>query len=233
MRYVRFLLFLFFTLIFHLFIILPVLLIAFITKNEGILYSTYDVFWKVSFWLLGIKVVTRGLENLPPPPYILAPNHTSYIDPPVLLMIVPHPLKAMAKKGVFYLPIIGQALALANFVPVDRGSAVKASLAFRRGEELLMKGFPLLIFPEGTRTHTGKLGRFKEGVCRLSKRTGVPVVPVVIKGGYEVMSRQDRIPRPGEVRVEFLPPLNPRDFPSASLMNEELKRVIENVFRKS
>lgn len=233
MRYIRFFLFLVFAIFYHLVFVLPALLLAFLLRKEEILYFVYHWFWKVSFWSLGIKVISKGLENIPPPPYIIAPNHTSYIDPPLLLMLVPHRLKAMAKRGVFYLPIAGQALALARFVPVDRGSALKASLAFRRGEELLRKGMPLMIFPEGTRTHTGEIGKFKEGVCRLSMRTGVPVVPVVIKGGFEILSRMDKIPRPGKVTVEFLSPIRPQDFSSASAMNDELKRVIENVFKES
>lgn len=232
MRYIRFFIFLVFAIFYHFIFVLPVLFLAFLLKKEEVLYFVYHWFWKISFWILGIKVTPRGLENIPPPPYIIAPNHTSYIDPPLLIMLVPHRLKAMAKKGVFYLPIVGQAIALASFIPVDRASAVKASLAFRRGEELLEKGKPLLVFPEGTRTHNGEIGRFKEGVCRLSMKTGVPVVPVVIKGGFEVMSRMDKIPRPGRVVVEFLSPIHPQEFSSASAMNHELKRAIENVFKE-
>lgn len=228
MRYLRFFLFVVFALLFNILIVPPFILISLITRKDRILFSVYKIFLKISFFILGIRVKVLGRENIPEPPFIIAPNHTSYLDPPALIMVISYNIRAMAKKSVFNIPILGIALSIGKFIKVDRSSASRASKSFREAEKLLKSGIPLMIFPEGTRTYNGNLQRLKGGVARLSLKSGVPVVPTVIKGGFELLPRTANIPKPGEILIKFLPPIYPDKFNDASELNIALRSAIED-----
>ncbi|HHE04904.1 MAG TPA: 1-acyl-sn-glycerol-3-phosphate acyltransferase [candidate division WOR-3 bacterium] len=228
MRYLRFFLFVVFALLFNILIVPPFILISLITRKDRTLFAIYKIFLKISFFILGIRVKVLGIENIPEPPFIIAPNHTSYLDPPALIMVISYNIRAMAKKSVFNIPILGIALSIGKFIKVDRSSASRASKSFREAEKLLKSGIPLMIFPEGTRTYNGNLQRFKGGVARLSLKSGVPVVPTVIKGGFELLPRTANIPKPGEILIKFLPPIYPDKFNDASELNIALRSAIED-----
>jgi len=227
-RYLRFFLFVVFALLFNILIVPPFILISLITRKDRTLFAIYKIFLKISFFILGIRVKVLGIENIPEPPFIIAPNHTSYLDPPALIMVISYNIRAMAKKSVFNIPILGIALSIGKFIKVDRSSASRASKSFREAEKLLKSGIPLMIFPEGTRTYNGNLQRFKGGVARLSLKSGVPVVPTVIKGGFELLPRTANIPKPGEILIKFLPPIYPDKFNDASELNIALRSAIED-----
>lgn len=228
MRYLRFFFFVVFALLFNILIVPPFILISLITRKDRTLFAIYKIFLKISFFILGIRVKVLGIENIPEPPFIIAPNHTSYLDPPALIMVISYNIRAMAKKSVFNIPILGIALSIGKFIKVDRSSASRASKSFREAEKLLKSGIPLMIFPEGTRTYNGNLQRFKGGVARLSLKSGVPVVPTVIKGGFELLPRTANIPKPGEILIKFLPPIYPDKFNDASELNIALRSAIED-----
>jgi len=227
-RYLRFFFFVVFALLFNILIVPPFILISLITRKDRTLFAIYKIFLKISFFILGIRVKVLGRENIPEPPFIIAPNHTSYLDPPALIMVISYNIRAMAKKSVFNIPILGIALSIGKFIKVDRSSASRASKSFREAEKLLKSGIPLMIFPEGTRTYNGNLQRFKGGVARLSLKSGVPVVPTVIKGGFELLPRTANIPKPGEILIKFLPPIYPDKFNDASELNIALRSAIED-----
>jgi len=227
-RYLRFFFFVVFALLFNILIVPPFILISLITRKDRTLFAIYKIFLKISFFILGIRVKVLGIENIPEPPFIIAPNHTSYLDPPALIMVISYNIRAMAKKSVFNIPILGIALSIGKFIKVDRSSASRASKSFREAEKLLKSGIPLMIFPEGTRTYNGNLQRFKGGVARLSLKSGVPVVPTVIKGGFELLPRTANIPKPGEILIKFLPPIYPDKFNDASELNIALRSAIED-----
>ncbi len=225
MRFLRFVLFVIFLVIFHL-LITPLLIYCWLFKKEKPLYEAYRFFWRTSFSLLGIRFQVEGQENIPTPPFLVTPNHQSYIDGPFFISHFPYPVKAMIKESIFKIPWIGQALKMAGFVKVKRGHPLKASLAYKEAEELLKKGSVLLIFPEGTRTRDGSLGRFKKGACKLGKLAGVPLLPVVFFNSRELLPRGQWVPRPGKVRVKFLKPLSPEGPPEE--ICRRLKEVIGN-----
>ncbi len=231
MRIIRALFFIVYALFFNLFIGLPLLIICFLLQREEPLYRVYRSFLKISFLIFSVSVETKGLENIPPPPVILAPNHASYLDGPALLAGFPCKMRAMIKKSVFRIPILGQVLLFGKFIKVERGNVKRASEALKRAEKLLKDGENLLIFPEGTRTRDGRLGRFREGVCRLSMNTGVSIVPVIVEGSYKLMSRKDFIPKSGRVLIFFLPPVYPSEFESSKDMCDVLRTEIESELR--
>ena len=132
------------------------------------------------FRLLG-RVSVTGAENVPAgKPYVAAVNHVSIIDPPAMLTLWPETLDAIGAVDVFDKPIQGQLLRLYGTIPVHRGEYDRALLD--KMLDLLAAGRPVMIAPEGGRSHVTAMRRAKPGVGFILQRAGVPVVPVGLVG---------------------------------------------------
>ncbi len=114
-------------------------------------------------------------------PYVVVANHQSMLDIP-LISRVPREMKWMAKESLFKIPWFGWLFVLSGDIPIRRGDADSATGALRKAREYLSRGMSVMIFPEGTRSRTGKLGTFKSGAFRLAIDAGVPVLPIVVSG---------------------------------------------------
>ncbi len=158
----------------------------------------------------GCSVEVIGREHLPAEkPVILMANHQSYVDIPVLYWLR-WPFRWMADAGLFRIPFFGWAMGMAGYIPVHRGNAKAAVRFLERAKETLAQGTPIFIFPEGTRSHTGVLGRFQTGGFRLSIMTGAPIVPVVVVGTRYLLPRGSWIFRWGiRLSIHVLPPIFP------------------------
>jgi 1-acyl-sn-glycerol-3-phosphate acyltransferase len=139
---------------------------------------------------LDIVVDVQGLENVPEGAFVYATNHQSIVDIIVLGSVLTGDYKWAAKRSLLRVPFLGWHLALAGHVPVDRGAGPKvAAQVISRFVTVLKQGKPLLIFPEGTRTETGRLKPFKLGGFYAAVRAGVPIVPVALQGTFDLMRR--------------------------------------------
>jgi 1-acyl-sn-glycerol-3-phosphate acyltransferase len=132
------------------------------------------------FRLLG-RIEVSGLENIPRgQPYIAALNHVSIVDPPVMLCFWPEMLEAVGASDVFDKPVQGELLRLYGVIPVHRGAYDRALI--ENILSLLKDGRPMMIAPEGGRSHVTALRRAKPGVGFILQRAGVPVIPVGLVG---------------------------------------------------
>ena len=137
---------------------------------------------------------------------ILAPNHVSYLDPLWVSIPIKRPLRYMTWDKMTRLPLLGPLIKAYGAFPVkvdkgDRG-ALRASLA------QLNAGGGLVVFPEGSRTRTGRILPFKSGIVRLASEARVPIVPVTIIGGYRAFSPHHLFPRPHKVRIIYHDPIH-------------------------
>jgi len=134
---------------------------------------------------------------------ILASNHASFFDPPLVGCSLPRELNYLARESLFRLPGLGWILREVNAVPVDRdgggGAGLKAIL------NRLQAGGAIILFPEGTRTRDGKLQPARSGIGLAVVKSDAPVVPVRVFGTREAWGRGQRIPRPNPVAVKFGP----------------------------
>jgi 1-acyl-sn-glycerol-3-phosphate acyltransferase len=150
-----------------------------------------------------------GLENLEElrPPFLLAPNHSSHMDTPLVLMSLPTELRrrtlvAAASDYFFASRLLGDFVSVAmGAVPIDR--VASSGNTMDQVNRLLADGWCLLIYPEGSRTPDGHLYKSKTGIARLALATGVPVVPVGIVGTYHAMPGGRSWPVRGHVEVRF------------------------------
>ncbi len=153
--------------------------------DNPLYYIGHSVFRFLFFSLRRCKVY--GLENLPESPFIAAPNHASYIDPPLVGASLNRPLFYMAKKELFEIPILGFFLRKVNVIPVNRAAADFG--AIKNALKILRTSGCLVIFPAGTRVKSKKTpGALKMGVGFFSVKTQLPVAPVFLKNTDKFLS---------------------------------------------
>lgn len=149
-----------------------------------------------------------GLHNIPASgPLIITPNHQTYADPALVTIPVRRRVYYMAWNRLFEIPVFSWVIRRLRAFPVRIDSADPSSM--REAVRLLSAGHVLMIFPEGERTVTGRVERFKPGAFRLASTLGVPVLPVTIAGGHEAWPPGQVFPRRGRIAITYHPPLEP------------------------
>lgn len=174
--------------------------------SQGMSRLLANMFWKFRVF---------GLENLPREGgVLLASNHQSVLDPVLVASVLPREMHFMARRTLFKNPIFRAIIVRYNAFAIERDSADVKGVkeAIRR----LEAGSILLVFPEGTRTGDGTIGRMKPGIGMLAERAAVPIVPVLIDGAYEVLPKGAKLPRiRGRISLVFGKPLPPSDDKTA------------------
>lgn len=161
----------------------------------------------------GVDLEVRNAEVLKPgEPHIIIGNHSSYLDIPALQSAIPLPLRFLAKKSLFVIPIFGWAIGAAGFVPIDRKDRSKAKDSFDRAAALIRAGLTVAVFPEEGRSRSREMRPFKRGAFLLALKAGVPIVPVAIRGMYDVLPAVRPIVRPGPVTIVFGEPIDVTRF---------------------
>ena len=164
---------------------------------------------KIFLPISGVKVIVSGLENIPSKgPYIIASNHQSIADIPILNAVVPPGFAFYAKKELMYVPIIGWNLKMMGCFLIDRKNPREALKDLDDSRKKVALGRALLIFPEGTRSVDGNLSPFKRGGFSVAVQTGVPVIPCVIDGSYKIINKKNFWALPGKVSVTFGAPIS-------------------------
>lgn len=159
-----------------------------------------------------------GLENVPRSGrIILAANHASLADPPLVGSSIPRPVFFMAKQELFDVPVFGWVIKQLNAFPIRR---VERDVgAFKMAQRILAGGSALILFPEGTRSKDGNLGRARPGVGLLAIRTGAPVVPVYVHNGHKAASL-------APLTVVFGAPLSPAGESDPQRFSEQVMAAI-------
>jgi 1-acyl-sn-glycerol-3-phosphate acyltransferase len=180
--------------------------------------------------LLGIKYELRGRENLPQQPAVILCKHQSAWETIVLQEVFPDVLYVW-KKELKFLPFFGWALALTPMISIDRGAGKNAlNQLLTQGKLRLSQGYPVIIFPEGTRVEPGKKRRYKIGGAYLGVEAGVPVIPVALNSG-EAWGRNAWLKRPGTVKVSIGPAISTAGM-DAQEVNDRAEAWIEAEMRR-
>jgi len=206
----------------------PVLLLyALISGDINPLYNISAGLAIFGVRLAGVKIEVRGMERLEAGRnYIFMANHSSNLDPPVLLPTIPGRCSVLVKKEVFRVPILGTGMKMTSLVPVDRSDRESAIESVNAAIAVLRQGLHMLIFPEGTRSSDGRLLPFKKGPFHLAIDSGVFVVPVTILGTFELWPKTRFALRPGTATVVFHMPIDPRSYPDRDSLMKALAETI-------
>ncbi len=162
----------------------------------------YAVLQQVARVLFAVvfRIRVEGRRRLPRRGGVLVvSNHQSYLDPVLAAVGMPRPFHPMARRSLFRFPPFAWLIRSLHAFPVRRGSADMG--AVREALRRLKGGAVVLMFPEGTRTRDGAIGRLRAGPVMLARRAGVPILPLVIDGAFEAWPRSRRLPRPHPIRV--------------------------------
>jgi len=182
-----------------------------------------------AFFTLACRWEVEGRENIPPGGVILAANHTSFVDPPLVGSAIERPVHFMAKAELFEIPGLGWIISHTNAFPVRRGAADRRAL--RTASDLLRQGEVLAVFPEGTRSPDGRLRPGELGIGIIALRSGAPVVPAGITGADRVLPRGVPLPLPAKLRVRFGKPLHFDEFAGRAGDRAALEEVARRVTR--
>jgi 1-acyl-sn-glycerol-3-phosphate acyltransferase len=190
----------------------PLLIYTVVTKNPNPLYWT--ALKGVLFFVkaVGVRIKVIGAERIPPGTVIFAANHTSAADAPAVVGAIPRRIAVLLKRSLFKYPIVGQAFHLAQFIPVDRFDRDSAITSLEKATEALKSGQSFLIYPEGTRSPDGRLQEFKKGTAVMAIKAGVPLVPIACSNAHRIMKKRELKIYPGEILVEFLPPIDATQY---------------------
>lgn len=168
-------------------------------------------FWaKCWCWLLFVRVKVLGRENVDKNvSYVFVANHQGAYDIFSIYGFLGHNFKWMMKKSLEKVPFVGFACRCAGHIMVDRSSAAAIKLTMSTAKSRLRNGVSLVVFPEGTRSHTGKMGTFKRGAFKLASEFNLPIVPITINGSYDVLPRTTYQIRPGRITITLHKPIPP------------------------
>jgi len=200
------------------------------------LTGSADFLYRVAMWLAwtgvrltGVNVEVRGRERFDPMlTYIYMCNHTSNLDPPIVVPVIPRRTSVLVKKELFRVPVLGRAMRLGDLVPVDRANRDAAIASVERAGAVMKKGLNMMVFPEGTRSVDGKLLPFKKGPFYLAMETGVPVIPMTIVGSHELWPKGRFGVRKGTVTVVFHEPMDPKQYNDREALMAAVRGKIES-----
>lgn len=173
-----------------------VMVIAAVNDTSPWIERVIRIWSRVWLSVSGTELTVVGSENIEAgKSYVVVANHLSTLDIMVCFLSVPLPIRYLAKKELFRIPILAQGMRAVGIIEVDRSarSAIHAQVN-TQSKELIAKGRSLIIYPEGTRPRNGALDPFKKGAFTMAIASQLPVLPVTIHGTYEAW-------RPGTLRV--------------------------------
>lgn len=212
------------------YILLLVLTLIYFVPFSLLFFVTYPfdkervaLHWASRMWSLGIfrlcplwKVRTSGMDKIESgKPYVIITNHQSMLDIP-MMYVLPLNFKWVSKKEVLRWPIFGWVLGMHGDITIARGSSGSAKKMVEQATERLDAGTSVIIFPEGTRSRDGKIGRFKEGAFLMAKSAGVGILPVVSEGTGSLNDGW-RLRMPHRFTVEVLDPVPAEEVAAADI----------------
>ena len=163
---------------------------------------------RFGLWAAGVRIRVHGLDHLDDGRnYLFMPNHTSNVDPPVVVTALGRNVSMMGKESLFRIPVLGWMIRFVGFVPISREDRASAIDSVDQATKLLQQGLDFVIFPEGTRSPDGKILPLKKGPFFMAQQGGVPVVPVRVRGTQDVMPKGGRVIHSGVVDVEVCAPI--------------------------
>lgn len=177
--------------------------------------------------IVGVKVDVRGLDSFDNSgTYIYMCNHVSNLDPPLVVPMIPKRSSVLVKKELFRIPILGKAMRMASFVPVDRSNRDAAIASIQRAKEVMQSGVNITVFPEGTRSPDGKLLPFKKGPFHMAMESGMPVIPMTIYGTEKLMPKKTWKITKGTATLIFHSPMQPADYSDREQLMDAVREKI-------
>ncbi|MCO5560592.1 hypothetical protein L7F22_014207 [Adiantum nelumboides] len=178
--------------------------------KQGNMYG--HVTGRLLMWILGNPIKIRGAENANLKAIYVC-NHASPLDIVLVMWLTPTGTVGIAKKEIIWYPLFGQLYVLANHLRIDRTNTGSSIQSLRKiAKAVVDQNLSLILFPEGTRSATGRLLPFKKGFVHLAIQTKRPIVPMVLTGTHLGWQKNSLRVRPAPLTVTYLPPIKTDDW---------------------
>ncbi len=177
-------------------------------------------------WVAGVNVKVSGLEHLADDrTYVFVANHSSYFDIPAVFVAIPKLLRIMYKKELERIPFFGWYLKKSDFIAIVREESSTARKSLLEALNLIKEDVSVLLFPEGTRSKDGRLGKFKRGAFLLASKAGKAIVPVAIVGAYRLLPKGTLFFRSGEISVKIGRPIELNEEQDKTLLSRRIEEI--------
>ncbi|MBB6630348.1 lysophospholipid acyltransferase family protein [Clostridium algidicarnis] len=161
--------------------------------------------------IIGMEIEVIGKDNIPKEACLFVSNHQSYFDVPALIYAIDKPIGFVAKKELEKIPVYKSWMLDIKSVFIDRNNAREAIKTINEGVQYLKEGYSMGIFPEGTRSKSKHMGKFKKGSLKLATKSKVPIVPISINGTYKAFEETGSLKR-ASVKIIIDKPIYTKDL---------------------
>lgn len=178
-------------------------------------------------FLLPVKVEGRGQLNKNTS-YVFVANHQGLFDIFLIYGFLGHNFRWLMKDSIRTIPFVGWACEASGHIFVNRTNIQSIQESIARAQEALKHGKSMVVFPEGTRSLTGKMGRFKKGAFLLADELQLPVVPITISGSFNVLPKNEKFIKRHRLTLVVHPPIYPQgkgEGNVTALLNESFKKI--------
>jgi 1-acyl-sn-glycerol-3-phosphate acyltransferase len=208
------------------------LLVSLFDRSGRAQHRIARVWARLLIWISGSRLAVLGAEKLLRHPVaVFAANHTSYMDTPVIFAALPRQFRILAKKELWPIPFIGWYLNRSGQIPIDTTNPRATLSSLGNAAKALRAGMPLFVFPEGSRTPNGQLQTFLSGAAYLAIRAQVPLVPIALRGVYELLPIHTHHFYPGELTLTVGDPIETTGMTlrQAETLTNQLRAAIESM----
>lgn len=186
--------------------------------------------WGYLFCLISlVRVKVSGRDNISKgQSYVFVANHQSAFDIFSVYGHLGHNFRWMMKKALEHIPLVGYSCKVSGHIFVDNSSPSAVKATMETAEKRLAGGMSVVVFPEGSRTHDGRMHPFRRGAFSLAVEFGLPVVPITIDGAYKILRRGSLLPRPGRILLTIHKPIEAPEsgrHELAALMDRSYKAI--------
>ena len=217
-------------------IIASIITIIMCIPTKGRFWGYYPAkIWAALFcWMNFVRVKVCGKENIDKKTsYVFVANHQGAFDIFSIYGFLGHNFKWMMKASLRKIPFVGFSCRQAGHIFVDRSNAASIRKSMQKAEKQLCGGMSIVVFPEGSRSKTGKMGTFKRGAYLLATELNLPVVPITINGAYKILPRSTALPRPGRITLTIHKPIYaPPEGHNLQQLMDESKNAIASALHQ-
>ena len=211
------------------------IIISLFSRTGNIVHRIARIWGRGILFVSRIRVTVEGLARIDPlRSYIYMSNHQSNFDIPVLLAHLPVQFRWLAKAELFKIPIFGRAMRGAGYVRIDRFNRQSAIDSINEAAAKMKDGVSVMIFPEGTRSRDGNIRPFKKGGFVMAVDSGVPIVPIILRGTRPIMEKSSLRINTGDVSLQIKKPIETTGYTRETKNNliEMVRSVICQGFEK-
>jgi len=204
------------------------IIVSFFTRTGNPVHIIAGIWARSILMASRVPVSVSGLSNIEPDrSYVYMANHQSNFDIPVLLGYLPVQFRWLAKAELFKIPVFGRAMRGAGYVKIDRFNQESAFESINEAAQKMKNGVSIMIFPEGTRSKDGSIRPFKKGGFVMAIDSGVPIVPVILRGTWPIMAKSSLRINRGSVEMEIAKPIDTTGYSRET--KEELMQTVRTV----